>query len=226
MNSTIKLILILGTIPLMISCDKVYISTPQPIDSKNIYLFPGEFRGMWTNEAETIIIGKDYFKYTQDNEASVSKQELDTSSSYVLKDHKIYIIDKEERTISEGFPVKLENDSIYYKERGVYEIALGKRAFLRKVKKNYILNFKEENQWWQLKLIRKDKKGNIYVEDLVESGINKFTNYKKIHSFKDEYSRFNYIEANWSKKELLDMINKGVFSDTLVTLKLNNSFCY
>ena len=224
MNS-IKIILIIAFIPLIISCDNVYISAPQPVDSKNIYLFPKTYRGVWTCEADTIIIEKDYFKYIEHSEKMVLKHDMDSFSSYVLKDNKIYIIDKEQKEISEGFPYKLKNDTIYYQERIVMEIALAKKAFLRKVKKNYILNFKEGNQWWQVVIIRKDKIGNIIIGKLDNDVVGKFSNYKHIYSFKAKYDRFDFIEANWTKMELLEMINKSVFSDTLVILRLNNTFC-
>lgn len=222
MNS-IKILLILGIIPLLISCDNVIISTPQPIDAKNKYSFPGDFRGVWTTDGDTIIIGKDYYKNIKYREEKVFKQEIDTSSSYVLKENKIYIIDKVKSEISEGFPVKIENDTIYYKERRVYEIALGKKAFLRKVKKNYILNFREEKQWWQVILIRKDRTGNIIVANLTNDMVYEFSNYKHIHTFSSKYGDWDYIEANWTKKELLEMINKGVFSDTIFILKWDKS---
>ena len=221
MNS-IKIILLIGFLPLIISCDNVYISTPQPVDSKNIYLFPREFRGVWTCEENKVIIEKDYFKYAQNSEYKVSKQEIDTSSSYVLKDNKIYIIDNEKWEISDGLPFKLEKDTIYYQLPEVTEIPLGKNAFLRKVKNNYILNIKQKNEWWELVLINKDKNGNIIAVRLDIKDLEKNKKFKNIHIFKSENSRSDYIEANWTKRELLEMINKGVFSDTLFILEPNN----
>lgn len=217
------IIVIIGIIPIMTSCEHVYISTPQPVDSKNIYVFPKEYRGVWTCEENTVIIGKDFFKYIQNLDFKVSKIEIDSSSSYVLKDNKLYIIDNRKMELKGGFPYKLKNDTIYYQEPEVLEIALGKKAFLRKIKKNYILNNQKENQWWELILIKKDKKGNIIVEKLDIKDLDKFTNYRHIHSFKAKYSRSDYIEANWTKKELLEMLNKGMFSDTLATLEINNT---
>lgn len=225
MNS-IKIILIIGVLPLMISCGEVFISTPQPVDSKNIYLFPRGYRGMWTCEADTVIVGKDYFKSIQYSDEKVSKQEADTSSSYLLKDNKIYTINtKGESRFKGGFPYKLKNDTIYFQESEVMEIALGKRAFLRRVKKNYILNIKQENQWWQVILIKKDEIGNIIVGELDMDDLEKYTNYKHIYTFEYRYLEDDYIEANWTKKELLEMINKGSFLDTLAILRLNKTFC-
>lgn len=222
----IQIILILGIISLVLACENVYNSSPQPVDSKNIYSFPREFRGMWTCERDTLIIAKDYSKYTQFVGFSVPKQDVDSSSSFVIKDDKIFIINKHEMELRGGFPFKLENDTIYYQERNVVEVALGKKAFLRKVNKNYILNIKQESGWWEAILIKKDKEGNIITAGLDIQELQKYKNYKSIHTFKqDEYSRTDYIEATWTKKELLGMINKGVFSNTLFKLHPNKSFC-
>ena len=222
----IQKVLILAILPLMISCSNVFISNPQPVDSKNIYSFPKAYRGIWTCETDTVIAEKDYFKYIQSSERFVSKLEVDTSSSYVLKDNKIYIIDTTDGKLRGGFPFKLENDTLYYHGSEINEITLGKKAFLRKVKKNYILNVKQENGWWELILIRKNKNGNIIAAGLDIHNLEKYTNYKNIYTFKeDEYSRTDYIEATWTKKELLEIINKGAFSDIIFNLKLNRTFC-
>lgn len=57
----------------------------------------------------------------------------------------------------------LENDTIYYQERAEFDLMPWKKAFLRRVKKNYILNIKQENQWREVVLMKKDKYGNIIV---------------------------------------------------------------
>lgn len=220
MNS--KILFVTGILPFIFSCERVYISTPQPVDSKNIYSFPEKYRGVWAGEENTVmIIEKDIFRYIQKNDTKVPKHEID-SSSYILKDHHIYVIDKEERELSKGFPYKIINDTVVFQEQEVYEIELGNNAFLKKVKKNHILNTKQENQWWELILLNKDTNGNIIVCLLDIKDLNKFTNYEHIHSFKPEYDRYDYIEANWTKKELLEMLDQGMFSDTLFILDVNN----
>lgn len=80
-----------------------------------------------------------------------------------------------------GFPYKLRNGTMYFQECGGMEIALGEKAFLRKVKKNYILNIKQENQWWEVILIKKDKIGNIIVGELDMDDLEKYSNYKHIY---------------------------------------------
>ena len=217
-----KIIILLAIFPLIISCESISVSTPQPVDSKNITNFPGEFRGTWTCEGNTMIIGKDFYKYSQDFSVKIPKQLVDTSSSYLLKNNKIYYVDRRKLEIGEGFPYTLENDTIYYTERNVSETTLGRKAFLRRVKKNYIVNVKQENQWWQLALLEKNKAGEIIIRIQNLKELEKFTNHTHIQTLTGKYETFEFIEANWTRKELSEMLDKGMFSDTLMVLEPNN----
>ena len=203
---------------LFFSCENAYFSSPQPVDSKNVLSFPQKFRGAWAVEGDTIIIEKKFFRYIRNNKDSVSLEEAD-SAYYLLKDNKIYHLDLDERTLSPGFPYSILNDTIFYRDVAIVDIDLGKNAFLRKVKEVYILNYKQENQWWELYLFQKDKQGEIVINRIDLRKLEKFSNYVRLHSFEREYSRSDYLEANWTKKEILEMLDQGVFSDTLLALK-------
>jgi len=42
-------------------CEEYYFSKPQPVDGKNIYITPKEWRGAWVDDSEIMIIGEDFF---------------------------------------------------------------------------------------------------------------------------------------------------------------------
>lgn len=217
-----RIIILLAVFPLITSCDSISVSTPQPVDSKNIMNFPRDYRGTWTCEGNTVTIGKDFYEYSEVFDVKIPKQLVDTSSSYLLKNNKIYYVDRWKQELGEGFPYTMENDTIYYTERTVSETTLGQNAFLRRVKKNYILNVKQENQWWQLALIEKNKGGEIIIRIQNLEELDRFSNHTHIHTLSGKYDRSEFIEANWTRKDLSDMLNKGMFSDTLLVLEPNN----
>jgi metal-sulfur cluster biosynthetic enzyme len=207
--------LIIGIGFLFVSCDQFYFSTPQPIDAKNIYEFPKEFRGVWSDNLDSIIIGKDYYLNIENRKVNVSKKEVDTSSSYIIYENKIYKIDKEDEMLNEGYHYSIENDIITYLKREVSEIELGRKAFLRKLGNKYVVNIKNENQWWNIYLIEKTKDGGILLKILNNYNLEKIEDVKYIYSSDHNF----YLNVNWTKDELLKLINKGAFSDTVMILE-------
>ena len=202
----------------LISCDVIYLSTPQPFDAKNIYEFPTEFRGFWVNEGDTVIIGKNYFKnkgYKQIH--SIAKKEIDTSSVYILKNNKIYIHNKyEDIALSEGYPYKLQNDSIHFNAREIIKVALSYETFLRKVDEYYILNNSNTTTWWVLYVIKKTKDDKLEVCILKEDDLKNIANFDMIYNDKERV----FLDAKWSKIELFYFIQKGGFSTMILELDL------
>lgn len=220
----------------LISCDTIYFTRPQPIDSKNIYEFPKKIRGVYTNNSrdrnitdwDSIIITKDYFRSVEFSDQKISKHFIDTSSYFILLDNKIYNFDnKDEIILSGGFPYTILRDTIFYKEKKITEIILSKKAFLRQVSKNnYILNFRPEQKnwaefnenWWIICLIQITDNGNTIVKCLNENDLDKLT-YNKINPNSiDDY----YLQANWTKNYLNQIISEAVFSDTIYYLEVKD----
>lgn len=223
---TWKKIFVVGMVPMIISCMGVYISTPQPVDSRDIISFPEKFRGFWIDEEASVIIDKKILKYTRYSEEKIPREKLD-SSAYILKNQKIYLLHNEGTELRGGFPYKIKEDTLIFNEIQLLEVELGKGAFLRKLKKDYILNIKQENQWWILILFRKDNTGNILITSLDHRDLEKFRNFDHIYSYYDyKYTLIDFIEANWTQKELLEMIDQGLFSDTIRILGTNGEIRY
>ncbi|MCY2686011.1 hypothetical protein [Salinimicrobium sp. TH3] len=216
----LKPLFIFSLLLLMVSCSGVYVSDPLPVDSKNIYSFPAKYRGVWVIEEDTIIIKKDIIRSLEAEKSKLSTKELD--SSYIIKDNKIYLIGDPKKEISRGFPFKVIEDTIYFLEKYVMEYPLGTNTFLRKIKNDHIVNIKEQNQWWSTVYLKKDSHGTIHFCLLDIEKLESLSNHKKIYSYMHKYGQYDYFELKWTKKELLDMIQKGVFSDTLMVLELQD----
>ena len=162
-------ILMGGFVLILSSCQPIYFTSPQPFDAKNINEFPKEFRGLWISEDDSTFIGKNYFiikEYKQTH--SIAIKEIDTSTIYLLKNNKIYIKEKyAEIGLSEGYPYKLQNDSVQFNAREITKVALSHETFLRKVGEYYLLNTSNTTTWWTLFLIKKtnNQKLEVYILD-------------------------------------------------------------
>jgi len=209
----------IGILLLHSSCTEIYVSNPQPIDSKNINTFPKRFRGEWIGDGGSYTIGKDYFEIREYDEKNILKVNLDSSNRYLLKDDLIYIIDPdEEKDFIGGFPYEIKNDTIYYEELSIVEESLGRKAQLRKLNNKFILNLKQDNLWWTIYLFETDINKNVIIRYLKAEDLNDEENHTHIYTCKRDFGKKIYIEAEWTKKELIKMINKGAFSDTLIIL--------
>lgn len=202
----------LGLVVLLQSCDQIYFSSPQPIDEENIETFPEAIQGVYMDQNDSIIFGDDYFRGVNFTDKKISKIEVDTSDHYILKDQKIYIVDKEQEIkVKGGFPFTIQDDTLYFTELTVMEIALGKKAILRKVGDNYILNIKEEHEWYTLVFMEIAGNGDFTARILNEKDLKKMPGITRIY----EDNGGHYLSAQMSSRTLNELFQKGVFSDTI-----------
>lgn len=124
---------------LISSCHTMYFSNPLPVDSRNIYKIPREYRGVWFLESDSVIIGKRSVRFIYKDDRCLAKSEADTSSRFLLRDNLIYSIDTE-TGLSQGYPYTLKDDTICFTQRTISEIPLSTITFLRKVNGGYIFN--------------------------------------------------------------------------------------
>ncbi len=220
MKQLIKIVLSVAVVSLIfISCDNIYISKPQPVDTENIYTFPKKFRGMWLDGEDTVIVDKNTYLRIAYREKKAAMAVIDTSSSFLLKNNKIYLINKDnDLKIHGGFAYTVKDDTCFYRIPDITEINLGRSTFLRKVNNYYFINYKNDNHWWFINLIEKTNDGGILVTVPNLEHMENVASYDKIYSF--EYD--HYIEAEWTSGDMLNMVVKDVFIDTFFYLDPRN----
>jgi hypothetical protein len=89
---------------------------------------------------------------------------------------------------------------------------------LRKVGENYLLNTSNTTTWWTLFLIKitKSQKLEIYILD--EDDLKNISNYEIIYNTNEGL----FLDARWNKKELLNFIQNGGFSEMILELDLKD----
>lgn len=210
-----KIVLLLATSCLLVSCDQFYFSDPLPTDAKNSYEFPREARGSWDEEGDSIVIGKNYLLNVGYHEKKVALSEVRSSSRYQLKGNKVYVVDEDKGLKAKrGFPFKAKRDTIFYLEAEVFELTLGPETFLRKGEQVYLLNSRHGNQWYEIFIIDLNDPEKIIIRYLNADDLDQLTNIERLHTAQNQY----FLEANWTKRDITTLIQKGVFSDTLLVL--------
>ncbi len=137
-----------------------------------------------------------------------TKKTTDTTENYILKGNKIYKILSD--GIDHGNFYTLTGDTIYMTHEP-RKIILGTGAFLRKVTDDlYIINIRESElgigtiHWWQIRLLKKSKDGTIIFYDWSDE-------IEKDSSLIYSKSDHNYFDSQWTKKDILKLINEGFF---------------
>ena len=210
----------------MISCTSVSFDQPQPIDAKNCKKIPKKFRGTWVSNDDTTIIGKTFFRKIDWNFETLSKAELDTNKSLVIRGKFIY--DLEDDSLK-GYEYTVMDDSLIVKIPDRFEFTLGNSAQLRSVSKKYLtLNLKQDSIWWNVYLVEKKNDGRIVIRSskqqdlsILESILNtneiEITSPDKDELETSEFQKFWSVEL--SSKQIIEFINEGGFSDTALVLE-------
>lgn len=210
--------LIYWTLLALSSCSQHYFDRPQPIDSRNIYAFPEAFRGVWTDGDDSLVVGRFYFANIEYTDHSIPYLSSDTTHNAIFKDNKVYPYDSTQQQINGvGYSYEIRNDSIFYTTREILEAQLGRKAVLREVGDQFVLNVKNESQWWELFLMGITNKGKVLVrypsiEQLAEQEI--------LPVFSNEEKDF--FEVQWTTNELDRLIGENIFADTLLFLDQQN----
>ncbi len=230
--------LTLGIMIFLSSCEVYHFEKPQPADAASQYVFPKEFQGRWQDDdAETIVIMKEksiwmsgydsikvinkiatradtvFGHYLKSIHYNKETKQLDTLTHYVIKGAKIYEVGK--RGLEYGFPFAQRKDTLYFKKETILDFELNQKAFLRKLTdKRYILNIYEENlwplleggvgPWWQIILLEMTADGKINFKDIDDSVK---PNASLIYSSGSDF----YFDVSWSKSELINLSNHGLF---------------
>lgn len=216
----------LSVLVLLFSCDVILFEDPQPLSVKNQYEFPKEFIGTWYEledgqQQQTLFINKyQVFWYENRNDVSILKKQVDTSSKYCIYNEKIYEINPyEELFLSQGFPYQIRNDSVFYEHKTINEVALSRINFIRKVDNMYLLNMKNENQWYSILLCYINNNNHLIVRGISSKDI-AYLNQEHIlfQKYKGEGAIQLFTTQQFNKSTLLQFIHQGGFSDTLMNL--------
>lgn len=208
----LKLLLI--SFVLLSACGQRYFDQPQPTDARNIYAFPTPLQGIWTDGKDSLIVAKYFLANIEYNSMSLPYTKSDTTAFALFNANKVYPYDSlKQQVIGIGTSFEVKNDSIYYETREILEVQLGRKAFLRQAGNHFVLNVKGENQWWELFLMSMDNEEKVVVsypniDEMIENEI------YPILSNADE----DYFEVGWTTKQFVQLIEKNVFSDTLLYL--------
>jgi hypothetical protein len=181
---------------------------------------PKRLTGTWVIEKEdaknldSLIVGRDYYRRITYTTVTESRKAVEMDSSIIILGDRIY--EKDDGNLKGGYPFKFEGDSIVVTIIDDHLIEYGRLAFLRKIDYGYILNIKQKDKgdWWELRFIDTRNRGATYIKGLKKKDIDFF----KKHTIPNEEFD-HYIQAHWSKKDLKEMIDAGVFSDTLLVLR-------
>lgn len=224
-NFTHQKILLIFAILFLVKCESIYFENPQPTDIKNKYRFPNKFIGTWVNESDTIFISKDYVYWINEiYPFEVLKTEIDTSTQYLIKNDKIYIINKnEEINLSQGVPFLEKKDTLFFKQNELNEIALGHTNFIRKIGDKYILNQQDKSKWFSLILFYKNNQNQLVVRGLNKKDLAKINQENLIYKLRQGESYQLFTNQEWSKAALLNFIKQGGFSDTIFLLELDKT---
>ncbi|WP_420583410.1 hypothetical protein [Reichenbachiella sp.] len=212
----VKLLIILLVISS--ACSQQYFDRPQPINARNIYAFPEPFQGVWTDGQDSLIVAKYFFANIEYSTLSLPYTKRDTTAYALFIGDKVYPYDSiRQQILGVGTTFEIKNDSIYYEIREILEVQLGRKAFLRQVGDQFVLNVKGDNDWWELFLMGVTEQQKVVVtypniDAMIEQDIN------PILSNNEE----DYFEVQWTTNEFSRLIANNIFSDTLLFVDQQN----
>ncbi len=153
------------------------------------------------------------------------EEKVDSAARYLIKKNKVYEIDRKEG-LSGGFPFSTKGDTIFYNAASASENWLGRNFFLRSIAANlYLVNIRNEllsgdKPWWIIILLENRTNGTISVRSLDEKFEDSANELYSTASGYDPGS--HYFDAQWTKKDILQLIAGGAFSQSLHDVKIKD----
>jgi hypothetical protein len=207
---------------LFVSCDpNVLFREPQPADSKDLAKFPASLHGTYMEtmgDSSVYVVTSTYIfqKY---------EEELDLSVAEILEDDEVALsgdtlIVKDMDLV---FPVMLKNDSIFgtitfYDT--IFDLSSGYK--LRKLQKNYFLNFPQDSMWTVLKLQFR-KGGRAYLFDInVDKEAEIFEEHSKVEIIRNDKGKPETFIMNPGRNELKTLLMRETFTDTTEFIRISN----
>ena len=218
--------LFLLCLPLFVgSCTIYYVDQPQPVGSKNIYKLPNKLTGSWHVKGEedkaevdwdSLSITKTYYHYVSREMYKDALSEVVVDTTVFIVDDKVYVKEDGELVAEYAFTTDGDSLSILLEDHDVVDF--GPRAFLREIDYGFILNTQHEHlsNWWELKFVDTRDPDRLVVWSIGDGDIKLLPPYEVLHSELSEY-----MHAAWTSADVQDFIDKGGFSNLLVTLVYN-----
>lgn len=201
-----SLFLIAGLSYLCVSCAQAYFTRPLPVDAQNKYKFPASLRGTYSYQAD-VAVGV-------------------TKKAFIEFEHKNFILEHVDTVILDN-----RTEALIHKPSGSFQkrdgklnfyefskssFELNQDQFLRKASKDvYVLNEQKGSHWEVNPIVRKSAR-EVYVLYLKKEDIP--SDFKRLEN--------GEVDVSWTKKEILQKIEEGLFSRYRTYYKTNRRYIF
>jgi hypothetical protein len=230
LNRSFKYLLIILLFSLT-SCVSVYFEEPQPVDSSNLDEIPADFQGTWIEKNDTTIINETTFSNVEWKFKPLTQKELDTTKSLLIKGGLIFDLSQDS---VKGFNYSTRNDTIIVHIPDRFDFSLSDSVLLKPISDTYFsLNFKRDSIWWEVYIFSRNSNNEIIARKLKRKDftiLKSVTHNKDVEVIIEPYDKNKlttsedqqFLNAKLTKNTMLDFINQGGFSDTILTLSPSN----
>jgi hypothetical protein len=206
---------------LLVSCDpNVLFREPQPPGSKDYTKFPASLRGTYveTVDDSSVYVVTSTYIFQQ------YEEELDLPVAEMMEDDEVTLIGDTLilKDMDLVFPVIVKNDSIFgtitfYDT--IFDLSAGYK--LRKLQKNYFLNFPHDSMWTVLKLQFR-KGGRAYLFDInVDQEAEIFKEHSEVEIIRNDKGKPETFIMNPSRNELKILLMHETFTDTTEFIRIS-----
>jgi len=210
------------------SCVSIYFTEPQPVDVKSRKNIPKKLRGTWIDKNDTTYVGKRTFRKVEWQVEIIAQSEVDADSNTQIKGDRIFKTDVEPLT---GYSFTRRNDSLVVNTSEEVKFELNKTAELRKISRDYwALNWARDSIWQEVFLVHKLADGTIQINKIKKPELKLVEQMKQDTTLEiiigpydenklttSKYQKF--WDISFTQKEMLQFIQLGGFSDTLMVLE-------
>ncbi len=207
---------------LLVSCDpNVLFREPQPAGSKDITRFPAGLHGTYVetmDDSSVYVLTSTYIFQKYEEELHLPVAEILGDDEVVLNGDTLILKD-----MDLVFPVILKNDSIFgtitfYDT--IFDLSADHK--LRKLQKNYFLNFPHDSMWTVLKLQFR-KGGRAYLLDInVDKEAEIFEEHSEVEITRNDKGKPETFIMNPSRNELKTLLMLETFTDTTEFIRISN----
>lgn len=205
------------------ACTDVYFKQPQPEGLKARKSIPKQFRGMYVKAdgedslADTSILGINFYQQIEYHAEKLTFTEIDSTPAYRLEGNQLIAIDEEH--IERRYPCKISGDTATWWMKDEQFLGLSDSLIYKSYKGHHFLNIREDDGWIVM-LMNKNDVGDLIFTSVTKDDIKeieKITDATPI--IKSNGNKVDYYLLDPSCKELLKMVNAGLFHDEGMVLE-------